>query len=956
MIGIVVVSHSRALAEAAVGLASEMVAADNRPVIAVAAGLDETTFGTDAAAVAEAIAAVDGPDGVLVLLDLGSAVLSAEMALEFVDPETAERVKLSSAPLVEGLVAAVVTASTGASLDAVAAEAGRGLSGKQDHLGEAAPEATGVAGVAGAIGKAGETGEAGKAGAIGEAGAAVEGAAAGAVGETAAAGQLTLEVSLRIEHGLHARPAAKLVGVIGQFDAQVTVRNLETDQAPVDARSISRVATLNAQQYHRLEFTAHGPQAAEALEAVQALADRDFDETTSSPAADRRADSGRAADASTPGTAGTPTTAGTATDAADASTPGTAGIPGTATDATDATDAADASTPGTPGTAAEAADAADGLARVPGGSGLDVAVGPAVVVADGVDLSGYAPGDVDTERERATQALLTAEDQLERLRATTAERVGAGEAAVFSAQAAFLRDLAVINPVFREVAQGIDAASAWKRPFDQLAESFERLEDAYQRERALDVRSVRDRVLRALTGAPEAVEPAPGSVLVVPELDAATAAVVDASVAGIAVRAAGTTGHGVIVARSRGIPLITGIGDVVVADGVTVGFDARTGSFVVEPDRRAFEVTIQERQDERDAALSAVGEPATTTDGLTIPVLANVGSVQDARDARGADGSGLVRTEVLFGDRRTAPTAAEQVAAYREIAAALHGKPITIRTWDVGGDKPLRFLPQAAEANPFLGERGIRTFRHAGPERTGQPTRPETPGVPEQLTTRPKTPGVPEQLTTRPETPGVRQQLTTRPETPGRHELLATQLEAIREVAAETPVQVMFPMVTTADEVAWALRQLGPRPDGLKVGIMVEVPAAALRIETLAAGLDFVSIGTNDLTQYTTAADRTNTAVAALADGLDPAVLRLIDRVVRQVPLGVHVAVCGDLASDPLAATLLVGLGVQELSAVGPQVALVKAKLREISAVDAAMAAATALTLDSAAAVRQRLK
>jgi phosphocarrier protein FPr len=152
------------------------------------------------------------------------------------------------------------------------------------------------------------------------------------------------------------------------------------------------------------------------------------------------------------------------------------------------------------------------------------------------------------------------------------------------------------------------------------------------------------------------------------------------------------------------------------------------------------------------------------------------------------------------------------------------------------------------------------------------------------------------------------------------------------------------------------LQQLGPRPDGLKVGIMVEVPAAALRIETLAVGLDFVSIGTNDLTQYTTAADRTNTAVASLADGLDPAVLRLIDRVVRQVPLGVHVAVCGDLASDPLAATLLVGLGVQELSAVGPQVPLVKAKLRQISAVDAAMAAATALTLDSAAAVRQRLK
>jgi phosphoenolpyruvate-protein phosphotransferase/dihydroxyacetone kinase phosphotransfer subunit len=776
MIGIVVVSHSRALADAAVGLASEMVAADNRPVIAVAAGLDETTFGTDAAAVAEAIGTADGPDGVLVLLDLGSAVLSAEMALEFVDPETAGRVKLSSAPLVEGLVAAVVTASTGASLEAVAAEAGRGLAGKQDHLGEAAPE---------------EPAE-------------------------VSAGQLTLEVALRIEHGLHARPAAKLVGVVGQFDALVTIRDLETDRGPVDASSLSRVATLNAQQNHRLEFAASGPQASEALEAIRALADRDFDDVP----------------------------------------PSTEVVQGTS------------------------------------GSGLDVAVGPAAVMDAEVDLADYVAGD--NERERLEQALRQAEQQLNDLR----DKAPADQAGIFGAQAGLLRDPAVLQVV----AGGTNAAVAWRKALDELAASFDGLDDAYQRERAQDVRSVRDRVLRALTGAPEAADPPPGGILVVRELDAATAAAVDASaVAGVAVRAAGTTGHGVIVARSRGIPLITGIGDVVVADGVMVGFDARSGSFVVEPDRQAFATTIRERQDERDAALRAVDEPATTIDGRTIPVMVNVGSVQDARDARGADGSGLVRTEVLFGDRRTAPTAAEQATAYREIAAALGGKPITIRTWDVGGDKPLRFLPQDAEANPFLGDRGIRTFRH-------------------------------------------------------RPELLKTQLEAIREVAAETPVQVMFPMVTTAEEVAWALQQLGPRPDGLKVGIMVEVPAAALRIETLAAGLDFVSIGTNDLTQYTTAADRTNTAVAPLADGLDPAVLRLIDRVVRQVPLGVHVAVCGDLASEPPAATLLVGLGVQELSAVGPQVAAVKAKLRQISAVDAAMAAATALTLDSAAAVRQRLK
>jgi phosphocarrier protein FPr len=383
---------------------------------------------------------------------------------------------------------------------------------------------------------------------------------------------------------------------------------------------------------------------------------------------------------------------------------------------------------------------------------------------------------------------------------------------------------------------------------------------------------VRDRVLRALTGAATADEPPAGGILVVPELDVATAATIDAArIGGIAVRAAGTTGHGVIVARSRGIPLITGIGDVGVLNGATVAFDARSGSFEVEPDEAAFRTTIIRRQDERSQAIAEADQPATTLDGRTIEVLVNVGSLQDAIDARGADGSGLVRTEVLFGDRRTAPTVDEQAEQFRAIAAALNGKPITIRTWDIGGDKPLPFLPQSPEANPFLGERGIRVFRR-------------------------------------------------------RPELLRDQLQAIRQVAAETPVHVMFPMVTTADEVAWALDQLGPRPSGLKVGIMVEVPAAALRIETLAAGLDFVSIGTNDLTQYTTAADRTNTAVASLADGLDPAVLQLIDHVVRKS--GVRVAVCGDLASDPQSAVLLAALGVQELSAVGPQVALVKERLR----------------------------
>jgi phosphoenolpyruvate-protein phosphotransferase/dihydroxyacetone kinase phosphotransfer subunit len=794
LIGIVVVSHSRALAEAAVGLASEMVADDNRPVIAVAAGLDDNSFGTDAAAVAEAIGTADSPDGVLVLLDLGSAVLSAEMALEFVDPELAERVKLSSAPLVEGLVAAVVTASTGASLDAVVAEAGRGLAGKQNHLGDApVVEAAPIV-----------------------------------------ADSTFIEVLVDNEHGLHARPAAKLVALVNRYDATVTLTDLETARGPVDARSLSMVATLNAQQGHHLRVGASGAQAAEVLEAVRQLADRSFDDQPAKPTRE----------------------------------------------------------PSSPGKS---------------GSGLDVAVGPAVVLDEAVDLTGYQAGDVDAERSRAKEAWRVAQEQLAVLRDRTAEQIGEAEAAIFDAQLALIGDAVQLDAVFQAIRKGGNAPEAWKRALDKLASAFEGLDDPYQRERAQDVRSVRDRVLRALTGAAEAGKPPAGGVLVVRELDAATSAGLDAErIAGVAVRAAGTTGHGVIVARSRGIPLITGIGDVGVPAGVLVAFDARAGSFVVDPpdDGSTFRTALRERAADREAALAEADQPAVTVDGQTIKVFANVGSVQDALDARGADGSGLVRTEVLFGDRRQAPTVEEQVEVFRAVAAALGGKPITIRTWDIGGDKPLPFLPQEQEANPFLGERGIRVFRK-------------------------------------------------------RPELLRDQLKAICQVATETPVQVMFPMVTTAEEVAWALEELGAIGTsswGVKVGIMVEVPAAALRISTLAEGLDFVSIGTNDLTQYTTASDRGNSAVAELADGLDPAVLQLIDRVVRSVPAGVEVAVCGDLASDPDAAVLLAGLGIHELSAVGPQVPLIKARLRRTDLSDAAGLAAEALALGSATAVRRLLR
>ena len=279
-------------------------------------------------------------------------------------------------------------------------------------------------------------------------------------------------------------------------------------------------------------------------------------------------------------------------------------------------------------------------------------------------------------------------------------------------------------------------------------------------------------------------------------------------------------------------------------------------------------------------ALAAADLPARTLDGEPILVGANLGSLADAQRAgsSGADLAGLVRTEFLFLDRDAAPDVDEQVAAYRGLAEALGGRRITLRTLDVGGDKPLPYAPQPPEANPFLGVRGIR-FALA------------------------------------------------------QRELLRAQLLAIATVAHETPVSVMFPMVSTLDELFEVRRRLDEAvaaigrgvPTGLQVGIMVEVPATALRAATFAPHVDFLSIGTNDLTQYALAAERGNPHLAALADPFDPGVLALMESVCRGAAGGPLVAVCGELAADERAARLLVGMGVRELSVAPPAVPSVKA-------------------------------
>jgi phosphoenolpyruvate-protein phosphotransferase/dihydroxyacetone kinase phosphotransfer subunit len=806
-VGLVVVSHSRALARAAVVLAEEMLHGRSLR-IEVAAGLDDTTLGTDAVSISAAIERADGPGGVVVLMDLGSALLSAELALDLLnDPTARDRVTLSPAPIVEGLVVAAVAAAGGASRAEVAAEARDALMGKAAHLAEATtdvvtePRPEEVVGV------------------------------------------------FRVEnpHGLHARPAARLVSEVRTLDASVQLRNLTTGAGPVPAASLSRVATLAALRGHEVQVRASGPQAQEAVEHLLTLATRQFDE------ADH--------------------------DVVEVRAPAP-------------TDRRSGPLPASPG----------------------IAIGPVRRLAAAPaepDAPDLARADPAADWRRIVEAVATARREIERARAVTARDVGAAEASIFDAHLSLLADAEMLADVKARLATGFGAAVAWSGCLAEVEAQWAGLPDPYLRERAADVRAVAEQVLRALTGQ-TARRMTDAGVLVADDLTPAETAGLDLDlVTGVVLAQGSPTSHAAILARARDIPVIVAAGrDVLdLAEGTTVVVDGSTGELHVAPSAHLVEEYQQRAREatERNAQQLALAEqPAISRDGTAFTVAANLGSVADARGAlvAGADGAGLVRTEFLFLDRATAPTLEEQHAVYDEIAAAMGGRRVTLRTLDVGGDKPLSYLPMPVEANPFLGQRGIRlSLEH--------------------------------------------------------RDLLRDQLAAMCETARRFPIDIMFPMLATPGELLEARQVLadaagpGGLPAGLRVGTMIEVPAAALKIEAFLPYVDFVSIGTNDLTQYTMAAERGNGAVAALSDPLDPGVLRLVDNVCRAARGRIDVAVCGEAASDELAVPVLAGLGVHELSVSPAAVPRVKAAVRQLDVARCATLASRALTLADADDVRK---
>jgi multiphosphoryl transfer protein len=473
------------------------------------------------------------------------------------------------------------------------------------------------------------------------------------------------------------------------------------------------------------------------------------------------------------------------------------------------------------------------------------------------------------------------------------------EAAIFDAQALLVADPALEAAVHGYVERGASVSDAIKQAVEDLASTLDALPDAYLRGRAADIRGVGTTLLAG--GHAEPVALTHGAILVASELTPAHTLNLPLDAIGGFATASGTaTSHAAILARSLGIPAVLGLGTAVldVAEGTIAVLDGDSRTLILDPDQptrsryaqlhaRA-EVAARQRLLERDLA-------ADTKDGRHITLWANIGGPDDvgAALAAGAEGIGLFRTEFVFLSRPHPPSEDEQFARYIAVLEQMGTRPVVTRMLDVGGDKPLPYLPGRAEPNPFLGERGIRFLRRFP-------------------------------------------------------DLFRVQLRALLRAASHGDMRVMVPMVSTLGDVLWARKEFAAAHHALAAegvthradvpfGIMIETPAAALMSDQLAQYADFFSVGSNDLSQYTLAADRTLAELAGRYDSHDPAVFRLIRQAVNSArAANIGVSVCGELAGDPEAVVALIGLGIEHLSMAPSMIGIVKSRIRSTTLAEAA--------------------
>jgi len=522
--------------------------------------------------------------------------------------------------------------------------------------------------------------------------------------------------------------------------------------------------------------------------------------------------------------------------------------------------------------------------------------------------------DPREEQRRLEGAIAKARNQLEALQAKLQEQSDAPKTEIFEAHEELLDDPDLHSIADSLIAKGKSAAFAWREAVETHARVLESLKKELFVARAGDLRDVGRRVVESLAGGELGTLPEvpPDTILIAEDLSPSDTASLDRSrVRGFCTTLGGATSHVAILARSLDIPAVAGIDPRVLdlPNGTPVILDGTKGTIKLAPNEGEIK-RIRERQQRqgarRAAALETAHAPANTIDGARIEVVANIGGPADAEQViqLGGEGVGLLRSEFLFMNRAQAPTEDEQFEAYSTVARTLGpGRPLIIRTLDVGGDKPLPYLPIPPEENPFLGERGIRVGLN-------------------------------------------------------RPDMLRAQLRAILRASAHGSVRIMFPMIATLAELREARKLLAEEQERLgvgaiEVGIMIEIPAAALMARQFAREVDFFSVGSNDLTQYTLAMDRGHPKLAPKIDALSPSVLQLIAMTTRAAETeGKWVGVCGGIASDPQAVPLLIGLGVAELSVSVPTIPGIKAQIRTLEMAECKRLAQQALELESAAEVR----
>ena len=883
MFGIVIVSHSRTLAKSLCKLAEEL--SGKKIPVTYAGGVEgkDEVFGTDATDIMDAVESVYSDDGVIIFADMGSALISSETALDFIDSDKAGNIYISSAPLVEGVISAAVQCSIGTSLKQSLSEAEESLLQKIEYLKKdeefSAPDKDSNENI---ISKTSCDNDRGSRNFTGSE----------LTEKTDHDRKITGVFTIKNKNGLHARPAAKLVKAVSESGCIAEVSNTTKKRGPVNALSMNRLSTLELVSGDEMLVDAQGnsEESENLLKTIKKLVDDNFGEEESD-FFNRGSNSGRKNNYSKD----------------DSSKSGS----NTSLNK-ELSESTEDSSMRIKEKILKNEDAETGKVRPEGQSGIvvlspGIALGEVYIIdSSEIDTEIKKCENTDDEIEKLDNAVEKVKSEIRK----TVDRVGhrlPGDKMQIMETYLFILD----DPDLKEKAyliireKNYTAASAWSLSAKAVIERYENIENEYLKTRSADVKDAASRVLKYLVSdhekenrqSPETFIPQ-GAVIAAEKLTPSQVLrFAPDRIGGIILAESNTTSHASILAKSLGIPAIGGYEKIKqLKTGDIIGLDALNCLVFISPDEKqvsalidAKEIFISERRRLQEESVS----PAYTKDGKRIKIYANIASVSEAEAAvkNGAEGVGVLRSEFLFLEKNTPPSEEDQFRFFSEIFKIMEGRPVTVRTLDIGGDKIIPYMDLPLEDNPFLGMRGVRIYDSY-------------------------------------------------------RDLLKIHIRSILRAGFENDLRIMIPMISQYDECRKAYDLLNEVHNELaseninhiwpvEIGIMIETPSSVIMAKELAGVSDFFSIGTNDLTQYILAAERGNPSLSSYSDPYDPSVLRAVrNTVLAGEAAGIEVSLCGELGGEPQAAPLLIGMGISGLSMNPFKIPAVKKAVRNMDSAE----------------------